>query len=74
MAFRTDPKGPSVLAVSFGNLQIVDACEAPSHQALHVEFPVFIPVRAKPLAAGVVPLVGKAYGDAIAGKGPDLLD
>jgi hypothetical protein len=30
-----------------------------------VEFPVLVAVAAEPVAAVVVPLIGKAYGDAV---------
>ena len=45
-----------------------------SHETAALEFPVLVSVRAKPLAAVVVPLVGEAYRDAVVAKRPDFLD
>src|SRR5262249_3628991 len=54
--------------------QIVDAREAPSHEALLGEFPVLVAVAAEPVARVVVPFVGEAHGNAVTGAGPELLD
>src|SRR5258708_19876954 len=63
-----------IFALSFGDRQIVDAGDAQSHQSVLVEFPVFVPVAAKPMTAVVVPLVGKTHGNSVLAKGPELLD
>jgi hypothetical protein len=65
---------PVVFALALFDKQIVDAGDAQTHQAMLVEFPVLVAVAAEPVAAVVVPLIGKAYGDAVRAKGPDLLD
>src|ERR1700741_3758350 len=44
------------------------------HQPVAVELPVLVAERTKPAPGVVVPLVGKAHGDAIVLKGPQLLD
>lgn len=44
------------------------------HQPVGREFPVLVAVGAKPLAAVVMPFIGKSDRDAIAGKGPEFLD
>lgn len=56
------------------NRRIVDAGDAAAHQAVGVEFPVLVAVGAIPMAAVVVPFVGKAHGDAVVAKAPELLD
>jgi 2-keto-3-deoxy-L-rhamnonate aldolase RhmA len=63
-----------VFALALFDWQIVDAGDAQTHQAMLVEFPVLVAVAAEPVAAVVVPFIGKAYGDAVLSKGPDLLD
>src|SRR6187551_2983175 len=74
MVDRPRPEGPVVLALAFGDDEVVDAGEAHRHQTVLVELPVFVAVAAKPVTAVVVPLVGEAHGDAILTKRPDLLD
>src|SRR5215469_546630 len=54
--------------------QVVDRGEAALHQALGVELPVLVAIRAKPIGAVVVPLIGEADRDAIAFERPQLLD
>lgn len=70
MVIRSSAKRPVELAFAFPDRQIVDAGVAQFHQALRVELPVFVTVRAVPLAGVIMPLVGKAYGDAVAIKRP----
>src|ERR1700730_12269906 len=65
---------PVVFALALFDRQIVDAGDAQTHQAMFVEFPVLDAIAAEPVAAVVVPLIGKAYGDAVLSIGPDLLD
>ena len=74
MLIRTPPRGPVVLAVAGTDWQIVDARDAATHEAVLVEFPVLVAVRPEPVARVVMPLVGEAYGEAIIGKCPELLD
>src|SRR3546814_4282522 len=38
------------------------------------EFPLLVAMAAIPLAAVVMPFIGEAHGDVVAGIGPDLLD
>src|SRR5438105_12429886 len=63
-----------IFAFIFDDRQIVDAGNAPAHQAVLVEFPVLVAVAAKPVAAVVVPFIGEAHADAVLPKSPDLLD
>src|SRR5207302_7564222 len=65
---------PMVLPLAFPDRQIVDAGDAQAHQTALVEFPVFVAVAAKPVAAVVVPLIGETHGDAVVAEGPDFLD
>src|SRR5713226_5347937 len=74
MLVGTAPERPMIFALSFGNRQIVDAGDTQSHQAVLVEFPVFVAVTAKPMTAVVVPFVGKTHANSVIAKGPDLLD
>jgi hydrogenase large subunit len=61
-----------VEAFRFGNGQVVDAGDAQPHQAVLIELPVFIAIGAEPVVGVVVPLVGKADGDAVVAVGPEL--
>src|SRR4029077_19832550 len=70
----TAAQRPVIFALALIDRQIVDAGDAQAHQALLVEFPVFVAVAAKPVAAVVVPFIGEAHSDAVLSKGPDLLD
>ena len=65
---------PAKFAVGFGNGTIVDAGVAHGHQSVFVEFPVFIAVRAEPIASVVAPFIGESDGDAVAVVRPQLLD
>jgi hypothetical protein len=56
---------PVVFAVALSDQQIIDAGDAQTHQAMLVEFPVLVAVAAEPVAAVVMPFIGKAYGDAV---------
>lgn len=47
---------------------IVDAGEPPLHQAALVKFPILIAIGPEPIAAVVMPFIGKAYRDAIVAK------
>ena len=77
-ADRGVEKGCEVDAVSEAAVfrvyfQIVNAGVAFFHEAVVVELPVLVAVCAVPLAFLVMIFVFEAYGDAIAGKGPEFL-
>src|SRR5690606_27995720 len=74
MIVRPPAERPAELALGLGDRQIVDAGYAPAHQAVLVELPVLIAVRAEPVAGVVVPFVRKAHGDARAVERPQFLD
>jgi hypothetical protein len=63
-----------IFALALGDRQVVDASEASAHQTVLVELPVFIAVRAEPVAAIVMPLIGKAYRNPVVGKRPYFFD
>src|ERR1700731_1362231 len=57
MVVGTAPERPMIFWLTFRDRQIVDAGDAQAHQAVLVEFPVFVAVAAKPMTAVVMPLV-----------------
>lgn len=65
---------PAKFAVGFGNGTVVDTCVAHGHKPVFVEFPVFIAIRAEPVASIVVPFIGEPDGDAVAVMRPQLLN
>src|SRR5215475_5949546 len=74
MRIRPAPQRPVVLAVRFLDGQVVDAGQTKPHQALVVELPVLVAVRAEPVPRIIVPLVGETDGNAAPLEGPQLLD
>src|SRR5260221_3033450 len=74
MAVGAPAQWPMVFALRLADPHVVDAGDAPGHQPVPVEFPVLVAVTAEPLAAIVMPLVGKAHGDPVLAEGPDFLD
>jgi hypothetical protein len=63
---------PMEFSLGFLNRQIINARIAALHQAVLVEFPVFIAVRTKPFIVVSVPLVSKADCDPVAFICPKL--
>src|SRR5215510_2684858 len=74
MRIRPAPQRPVVLAVRFLDGQVVDAGQTKPHQALVVELPVLVAVRAEPVPLIIVSLVGETDGNAAPLEGPQLLD
>jgi len=74
MIVGPSPKGPTVFPVGLTNRQIVDRSEPPLRFAGGIEFPVFVAVRAEPVAAVVMPFISKAHGDPVVAKRPYFLD
>src|SRR5262249_2822962 len=70
----TAAERPVIFTLAFLDREVVYAGDAPAHQAVLIEFPVLVAVAAKPVAAVVMPLVGKAHGDAVLAECPDFLD
>jgi hypothetical protein len=71
---RTPPKGPVIFALAVFDRQVVDAGDAPLHEAGVVELPILVTITTKPLAEIVVPFIGKAHGYPVVAKRPDLFD
>src|SRR5260370_8488054 len=67
-------RGPVKTAVFFCDRNVVDAGFAAAHQAVLVELPLLVAVRAVPLAGVVVPLILKPPRDAVAAERPQILD
>src|SRR3984893_1108890 len=74
MTVGTAAQRPVVFAIALFDREIVDAGDAQAHQAVLVELPVLVAVAAEPVAAVVVPFIGKSDGNAIVAEGPDFLD
>src|SRR5262245_49860562 len=70
----TPAEWPVIFALAILDRQVVDAGDAPPHQAVLVELPVLVAIAAKPVAGIVVPFICKAHGDPIVTKHPDFLD
>ena len=64
MVVGTAAEGPMELSFGFFDREVVDAGVAVMHDAVFVEFPVFVSVGAVPVAGVVVTLVGEADRDA----------
>src|SRR6202011_858403 len=65
---------PVILAIGFGNGNVVDGGDAPAHQPADIELPVLVAVGAEPVSRVVVPFVGKTHRDAVLAACPDFLD
>ena len=74
MIIGAAPQRPVEFAFALADGQIIDAGKAVLHQAVFGELPVFIAIRAIPVAAVIVPFIGIAHGNTVFGKGPELLD
>ena len=60
--------------ILFDDGDVIDAGFTPAHQAMLVELPLLVAVRAVPLPGIVVPFVLKANRDAVAVERPEILD
>src|SRR5262245_11460187 len=74
MIVRATAERPAEQAVAFADRHFIDACVTMRHQAVVVELPVLVTVRAEPRVRIVVKLVRKAHRDTVAGERPQLLD
>src|SRR5262245_43825340 len=74
MVVWTPAERPAVFPIGLANRKVVEARDAPAHEAVLCEFPVLVAVGAEPAARVVVPLVGEAHGDARPIPRPDFLD
>src|SRR6266403_6002260 len=74
MAVRTSANRPAILPVRFPEGKIVDAGQPQPHQAILVELPVLVAVRAVPIPRVIVPLIREADCNPMSPEGPKLLD
>src|SRR6267378_5280670 len=74
MAIRTSAHRPAILPVRFPDGKVIDAGQPQPHQAVLVEFPVLIVVRAVPIPRVIVPLIREAYCNPMSPESPKLLD
>src|SRR5262245_51950906 len=70
----TPAEWPVIFTLAILDRQVVDAGNAPPHQAVLAELPVLVAIAAKPVAGIVVPFIGKAHGDPVVTERPDFLD
>ena len=74
MAGGTRSGGPQEFAVLRRDHHIVDARFAAAHQAIAIEFPLLVAVRAKPMAGRIAPLILEANTDPVFMERPKVLD
>src|SRR5712691_9887992 len=67
-------RAPVILAIGFGDGNVVEAADAPAHQPAGIALPVLVAVGAEPVSRVVVPLVGETHRDAVLAARPDFLD
>jgi hypothetical protein len=61
-------------AFDFPDREVVHAGEPPPHETVVVEFPVLVPISAKPVERIIVPFISEADGNPVTLKGPQLFD
>src|SRR5262245_15389581 len=65
---------PVILAFAVLDRHVIDARDAPAHEATLVELPVLVAVGTEPLTRVVMPLVSETHRNAIALARPEFLD
>jgi len=70
----TAPLGPVEEPLGFGDGEVVDAGVSLGHEAVGVELPELVAVRAEPLPGLIVRLVAEAHGHAVFLEAPKLFD
>ena len=70
MCIRTPAQRPVVFPLRFLDGKVVDAGDAPPHEAAVVELPVFVVIRPEPVSCMIMPLIRKSNGDAVVVKRP----
>ena len=68
------PSSQRVLAAVLIDGDVIDAGQAPTHQATLIELPVLVAVGAEPISAVIMPLIGESHRDTIVVKSPEFLD
>src|SRR2546429_3592867 len=74
MRIRTASEWPMKLALRLLDWQIIDACEPQTHQAMFVELPIFIPVRAEPITRVIMRFIGESHRNAVSVVSPDFFN
>lgn len=74
MVIGAPAERPMEFALALADRVFIDAGDATAHQAIGIEFPVFIAVGAVPIAAIISIFVSEADGDAVAAVRPEFLD
>jgi hypothetical protein len=74
MIVGTAAERPMTFAIRFLEGKIGDARESQPHQAIVVELPILVAIRAIPVSRIVVSLVGEAHGDAVIRERPQFFD
>ena len=74
MSFGSGALRPTVFSLSLVDGEVVDAGDAPLHQAVGSKLPILVAIGQEPVTLSVIPLVSEAHGDAVFGEGPELLD
>ena len=72
--YRPATLRPTILALRFGDRQIVDAGVTALHEPVRIELPILVAVRAIPVVGIVAPFVSEAHGDAVVAERPQLFD
>ena len=66
MVRRPCPLRPAELALGLGDRLVIDAGMTLDHQTVRIELPVFVAVRAEPVAVSIMPLIVKPDRNPIA--------
>ena len=74
MIGRPRTLGPEKFAFLLGNRHVVDAGFSTTHEAMFVEFPIFIAIGTIPIIGLIVPLILKTHSDAVVVPSPQLFD
>src|SRR5215813_9576657 len=74
MPIGTATRRPMILALRFLDRKVVDGGKPCGHEPVVIKLPVLIAIGAIPVTRVVVPLVSKAYCDAVPSERPQLLD
>src|SRR6516165_3372961 len=74
MIVGTPAERPVIFPLAILDRQVVDAGDAPPHEAVRVELPVLVAIAAKPVAGIVVPFICKAHSDPVVAECPHLLN
>src|SRR5262245_13410367 len=70
----TPAEWPVIFALAILDRQVVDAGDAPPHQAVLVELPVLVAIAAKPVAGIIVPFICKPHSDPVVAVRPYFLN